>query len=214
VLVLVAGLLASGRGGVSLADAAHQMQGVSMRGDATLELEGAPSKKGKLLLSADSKRMRLDFPEQTTVTIGEDSWTSGRVVEAALPEGKRWLHDAHGGFADYAPMSFEGVLASLGASPDMQKRGETVIDGKRVTHYAGTVDLKMIVETASADELPTMALECSIDESTGLPVRIKTDWTMDDETVTFTVDKLEFDVPTDSIQAPPSAETVPASDFR
>jgi hypothetical protein len=61
VLALVAGLLAFGRGGVSLADAAERMQGMSMRADATLEREDTPSKHGKLLLSADSKRMRIDL---------------------------------------------------------------------------------------------------------------------------------------------------------
>ena len=75
VLAVVVGLLAFGGGGASLADADQRMQGVSMRAQLTMELEGAPTSSAC-----------MDFPEQTHITIVDDSWSTGRAIEAALPK--------------------------------------------------------------------------------------------------------------------------------
>lgn len=176
-------------------------------------IEGAPAMKGTLLQSADMKRSVMEFDEQTIISIGNSSWHGGSAIEASLPEGKRWMHDPKGGVMANGSMAFEDYFAALDKATDVEKRGETELEGKRVTHFAGTVDLEDLNAATGDEDAPAMMpLECWVDES-GVPVRIKTGVTVDGETITMTVDRFEFDVPTDAITAPPESETVLESEL-
>lgn len=224
---VVVGLFTLGGGGTSLANAAERMQGKSLRSNVTMNMvvEGTPVvMKGTLLASADTKRTRMELEgagtKQTLIVVDGDLWLGGPAFADALPKGKRWIEVEDGARTSLDTMSFDELMTFLGGATDIEERGQTDIDGVRVTHYAGTVDLKAALEKAGKDPADhadllaegsgVMPIECWLDDQ-GDPVRIKTGMTVDGNEVEMTVDNLELDVPVD-VEAPPAAETISAAE--
>lgn len=225
---VVVGVFTLGGGGVSLANAASQMQGKSLRSDVTMDMtvEGMAVKlKGTMLQSADLKRMQMDVSGelqgtdvgQTIIVVGKDLWAGGAAIAGVLPEGKRWVQADADAMASLGSMSFEELLAFCAAATDVEERGTAKVDGVETTHYAGTVDFEAAAEKLGKDakefrELfgegqAVMPIEVWLDES-GNALRMKTGMTVDGAKVSMTMDNLEYDVPTDSIKAPPADEVV------
>ena len=225
-VAVVVGVFTLGGGGTSLADAAERVQGMSLRSDVTMSMvvEGTPVEmKGKLLASADTKRTRMDLEgagmKQTLIVVNGDLWMGGPAFEDALPKGKRWVLVEDGARTSLDTMSFDELMTFLEGATDVEERGKTEIDGVRVTHHAGTVDLKAALEKAGEDladhadllkQSPVMPIECWIDDE-GNPVRIKTGMTVDGSKVEMTVDNLELGAPVD-VDAPPADETISAEE--
>jgi len=225
---VVVGVFTLGGGGVSLASAAESMQGKSLGATVTtsMKIEGQTvTLKGPMLQSADLKRIHMVMDGelqgtdigQTIVVIGEDTWVGGEALTALLPKGKRWVHTADAGLAELNALSFEELIALVGNATDIEDRGETEIDGKTVTHYAGTVDLEQAAKDgglkpdAFGKGVKLMPIEVWLDEAER-PVRMKTGMTVEGQKIEMTMDDLEFDVATDSIKAPPKGETVEDSE--
>jgi hypothetical protein len=225
---VVVGVFALGGGGVSLANAADRMQGKSLRANVTLAMnvEGVAVKmKGTVLQSADLKRMQMETTGeiqgtdigQTIIVVDDDLWVGGAALASVLPEGKRWVHAGADAMADLGSMSFEELMAFCEAASDVEKRGETKIDGVDVTHYAGKVDFEAAAKKLGKDPKEftkqfgdgeaVMPIEVWVDEA-GDAVRAMMGMTVDGGKVDMTMDHFEYDVPTDSIKAPPTGEVV------
>jgi hypothetical protein len=203
------------------------MQGKSIRSNVTMDMviEGTQVQmKGTLLASADAKRTRMELEgagtKQTLIALDGDLWLGGPAFADVLPKGKRWVFVEDGASTSLDTMSFDELMTFLGGATDIEERGETEIDGVKVTHYAGTVDIKAALEKAGKDPAEhadlleegsaVMPLECWLDEQ-GNPVRIKTGMTVDGNEVEMTVDDLELDVPVD-VEAPAEDETISADE--
>ncbi|MDA0183603.1 hypothetical protein OJ997_25060 [Solirubrobacter phytolaccae] len=220
---VVVGVFALGGEGVSFANAADRMQGKSVRSTMTMAMsvQGTDvTMKGTALQSADLKRYKMDLKggvggadiSQTLVMVGKDLWVSSPSFTELLPEGKRWVHATDEAMADLGSMSFEDLMAFCEAATDIEKRGETEIDGVKATHYVGAVDLAAAAKRlgrgpdafGDAGKTP---LEVWLDPN-GNALRIKMDLVIEGGKATITMDDFEYDVDTSSIKAPPAGETV------
>jgi len=225
---VVVGVFALGGDNVSFANAADRMQGKSIRSTMTMSMsvQGMDvTMKGTALQSADLKRYKMDLKgdvagtdiSQTLVIVGQDLWMSSPSFEGVLPEGKRWVHAADGTVPDLGSMSFEELMAFCEAATDIEKRGETEIDGVRVTHYVGNVDMKAAAAKlgkeakAFAGDTGKTPLELWLDESENA-VRMKMQVAVEGQQATVIMDGFEYDVDTSSIKAPPADETVSDSE--
>lgn len=166
--------------------------------------------------------------------------------DAAAKNGKPWVEldaaemrglDATGQVAQYQKMAEQGSdgqqdpaaqLAFLEKSGDIRKVGEEKIDGVATTHYAGTVDVKLLqannaeslgLEAKDYRQLTDMFDKLGVDkaeidlwiDAERLPVRQVTtiEVTAQGQTaeVETTVDFVEWNVPVD-VTPPPAGDTV------
>jgi hypothetical protein len=202
------------RGSVSPADAANRIEGKSVRGLATIVVEGEPPLRGTVVVSADATRFRLKSQDHTIVSIGDQVWRSGSAFEG-VPKDKPWIRSrkSTGSFTTGPRigqiLSFEHFATTLRNATEVQERGETELDGAPVTHFTGR-SLDAAGASYPGADNRVVSIECWLDED-ATPIRIRTERALDGflsgKTISVTVDKLEFDVPTDAIKAPPSGET-------
>jgi hypothetical protein len=179
---------------------------------------GGPS----LAAAADkvgSESVKLKFDVSMAVA-GENVMSSDDLPP--LPEGKRWVHLELGSSTPNAmtPSDFAEFLKNAG---DVEDKGQGTINGKRVTHYAGTVSTNELAQDTGGETAKRMKallagqdidlpIEAWIDED-NRPVRMAVNLEAKDGTVKITTDILEYGVPVD-VQAPPAAEVAERKDLR
>jgi hypothetical protein len=210
VIAAIVPVLMLGRGEVSPADAAKRIDGKSLRGVATIVVEGEPTLRGAVVLSADATRFRLESQDQTIISIGDQVWRSGSAFEG-LPKDKPWIRSRKGSFTTGPAigqiLEFEHFATTLKNATEVQKREETELDGVPVTHFTGRSTAGPAYPNAVDRVVP---IKCWIDED-ATPVRITTERVLNSllsgKRIHITVDQLEFGVPTDAMKAPRSDKT-------
>jgi hypothetical protein len=118
------------------------------------------------------------------------------------------------------PTDFGDFLKHAG---DVRDKGETTVNGTRVTHYAGTVSANELAEDTGGETAKRMRtllagkdidlpIEAWVDER-DRPVRIAVNVDAPDGSIRMTTDILEYGVPID-VEAPPAAEVAEQGDVR
>jgi hypothetical protein len=229
-LVVLAVVLLATPGGSSLAEAAGRLeaQNVRMHVEYRWVEDGEPTEMtGTALIAATNTRLRMDvkttFPEadapmdQTILAIGEDVWIHMPQFDEFLPEGKPWIHMVEQ-TAGLNSMTASDYARFVAGADDVEEKGTTTIRGRRVTHYAGSVNVREMAEetggkteqfyedkAGNADVF--IPIEVWIGDD-GRPARIA----IDAKTTTVRADMLEYDVPVD-VKPPPASATITEEEF-
>jgi hypothetical protein len=219
--------------GISLAEAAANVKGESMR--AKFDVEGTENGEsfsfvGEGTMSADSTAGVM----KGTLTVageqpidadlrmrGADAWMASEQFAGVMPPGKRWLHmrDPELATQTMTPSEFVRFLEGAGEVEDL---GEEPVAGTRATHFRGKVDVgELAEETGGAtakrleQALAGRELEMPIDvwvTADGLPKLMRINIDDGAARVRMEVEALEYGVPV-NVEPPPERTVVEESEL-
>jgi hypothetical protein len=227
--------------GVELADAAQRIEGESMRQRVTMRYGDATGRyeiSGEGVVAADSSRGKFDMDvtmkdEALTFRmlmrgIGDEFWFRYPRLERRMPRGKPWVHavDKSTAPTTLTPSEFAEFLSD---ADEVSEVGEERVLGKMTTHYQGMIDLEDLVDEIGGeteerferaleasdfpdDKRPGLSIEAYISED-GLPVRLRI-WggESDDNSFDMTTDILEYGVPVE-VEEPPPSQVIEEAEF-
>jgi hypothetical protein len=232
-IAAVALLGGDGSKGVSLAEAAANVKGESMR--ARFDIEGSESGEsfsfvGEGTMSADSTagvmKGTLTVAGQQPIDAdirlrGADAWMASEQFANVMPPGKRWLHMRDPAMAAQT-MTPSEFVRFLEDADDVEDLGEEPVAGTRATHFRGKVDVGELAEetggaTAKRFEriLAGRKLEMPIDvwvTADGLPKLMRINIDDGAARVRMEVEALEYGVPV-NVEPPPERTVVEESEF-
>jgi len=230
VVAIVAGVLLVGSGQNSLAEAAGRLDGQNVRMKMSIgyAMDGEDgSMTGEAISNSDSSRMKMDVeftdgsgekvPMQMLL-IRDDTWYTFDGLEEL---GAKWVHSVDRSTAP-STMSMAEFAEFLANADEVQSKGDTQIDGRKVEHFAGEVNARELAEETGGETAKRfekvvgdrdffVPMEAWIDEE-GRPARMTMSVDTGGESISMTVDILEYGVPVD-VQAPPESETMSEKEF-
>jgi hypothetical protein len=219
--------------GVSLAEAAANVKGESMR--ARFDIEGTEGGEsfsfvGEGTMSADSTagvmKGTLTVAGQQPIDAdirlrGADAWMASEQFAGVMPPGKRWLHMRDPAMATQTMTPSEFVRFLEGAD-DVEELGEEPVAGTRATHFRGKVDVGELAEEtggATAKRLERILagreLRMPIDvwvTADGLPKLMRISIDAGASSVRMELEALEYGVPVD-VEPPPARTVVEESEL-
>jgi hypothetical protein len=219
--------------GVSLADAAANVKGESMR--AKFDVEATENGEsfsfvGEGTMSADSTAGVM----KGTLTIageqpidadlrmrGADVWMASKQFASVMPPGKRWLHMRDPEMATQTMTPSEFVRFLEGAD-EVEDLGEEPVAGTRATHFRGRIDVGELAEEtggATAKRFERMLagreLEMPIDvwvTADGLPKLMRISVDAGASKVRMELEALEYGVPV-NVEPPPERTVAEESEL-
>lgn len=220
----VAVIVAVSGGQPTLADAADQLAGQSVRARVHIVAGDEYESRGTVVASARGERTYAEeevyYPQEDgvldmrTITVGERVWYAYEQAEDAMPPGKRWVRGAD----EESPpsLTMAELAAVMSEADDIERVRETTIRGRKAQHYRGTMsygELEEHTEPAVAERLEQrfgdaeVAVEAWIGGD-GRLIRMKTRYGQ----ASMTMDALEYGVPVD-VEPPPASQTISQAEF-